>query len=40
MNLVVLPERKGFIETIMERREDGMEAMAGLPWTSAGSCAG
>jgi len=31
VNLVVLPERKGFIETIMDRQEDGMEAMVGLP---------
>jgi protease IV len=31
VNLVVLPERKGFIETILERQEDGMEARVGLP---------
>jgi protease IV len=31
VNLVVLPERKGFLETIMERQEDGMEAMTALP---------
>ena len=31
VNLVVLPERKGFIETILERQEDGMEAMVTLP---------
>jgi protease-4 len=31
VNLVVLPERKGFIETILERQEDGTEARVGLP---------
>jgi len=31
VNLVVLPEHKGFIETILERQEDGMEARVGLP---------
>ena len=32
VNLVILPERKGFLETILERQEDGMEAtMAALP---------
>ena len=27
VNLVVLPERKGFLETILERQEDGADAM-------------
>jgi protease-4 len=31
VNLVVLPERKGFLETILERQEDSSEAMAVLP---------
>jgi protease-4 len=31
VNLVVLPERKGFIETVLERQEDGAEAMVALP---------
>ena len=31
VNLVVLPERKGLIETILERQEDNSEAMAFLP---------
>jgi protease-4 len=31
VNLVVLPERKGFIETVLERQEDGAEAMVSLP---------
>ena len=31
VNLVVLPERKGFLETILERQEDGTEAMTALP---------
>ena len=31
VNLVVLPERKGFIETILERQEDGVEARIALP---------
>ena len=31
INLVVLPERKGLIETILERQEDSAEAMAVLP---------
>jgi protease-4 len=31
VNLVVLPERKGLIETILERQEDNTEAMAVLP---------
>jgi protease-4 len=31
VNLVVLPERKGLIETILERQEDSSEAMAVLP---------
>jgi protease-4 len=31
VNLVVLPERKGLLETILERQEDGVEAMVMLP---------
>ncbi|HEY8149301.1 MAG TPA: signal peptide peptidase SppA [Vicinamibacteria bacterium] len=31
VNLVVLPERKGFIETILERQEDGVDMRIGLP---------
>jgi protease IV len=31
INVVVLPERKGLLETILERQEDNAEAMAVLP---------
>jgi len=31
VNVVVLPERKGLLETIMERQEDGSEVMLALP---------
>ncbi len=31
VNLVVLPERKGFIETILERQEDGVDTTVLLP---------
>jgi ClpP class serine protease len=31
VNLVVLPERKGFIETVLERQEDEVEATVSLP---------